>query len=94
MGASVFRIVQVDNPHSFLIAQNDSGNKYNPGAWSRFDWTYDDSDVLWYCQTAYAAESQEAAQQTAAADASNLAAGCSGFAWSRLTAGSSDAGSN
>ncbi len=89
---SVFHITQVDNPHSFLIARNDIANLYNPSAWSRFDWTYDDEDDLWFCQTAYNAESEQAAQQTAAADAGNLAAGCNGFPWSKLSDAAGDAG--
>ena len=40
------------------------------------------ADKLWYCQTAYAAESEEAALATEAADATNPAEeGCGGFSW-------------
>jgi len=82
---SVFHLSQVDNAQSFAIAQNDCANAYFPGAWSRFDWTYDAAQSLWYCQTAYDAASAELALQTPAADAQNLDTGCGGFAWAKLT---------
>lgn len=85
VGTSIFHLSQVDNTLSFAIAQNDCANAYNPGAWSRFDWTYDAAHSLWYCQTAYAAESAEQALQTPAANTQNLDTGCSGFPWSKLT---------
>jgi len=85
IGTSVFHLSQVDNTQSFAIAQNDCANAYFPGAWSRFDWTYDAAQSLWYCQTAYEAASAGQALQTPAANAQNLGAGCSGFPWSKLT---------
>ena len=40
---------------------------------------------LWYCQTAYAAETEEAAIATPEADATSPAeAGCGGFSWTQL----------
>ena len=72
-----------DNETGTIIAQNDASNAYNPDLWSRFDWEYV-ADKLWYCQTAYAAESEEAALATEAADATNPAEeGCGGFSWTR-----------
>jgi hypothetical protein len=85
MGSSNFHLSQVDNVDSFAIAQNDCANAYFPGEWSRFDWTYDAAHSLWYCQTAYNAESARQALQTPAANAQNLDTGCSGFPWSKLT---------
>lgn len=90
MDTSVFHLSLVDNTQLFAIAQNDCANPCYGGVcfggkWSRFDWTYDADNALRYCQTAYAAESREQALQTPAADAQDLDAGCSGFAWSKLT---------
>jgi hypothetical protein len=83
-GSSMFAITYVSNEDQMLVAQNDSGNGYYPDLWSRFDWT-ENEDGLWYCQTAYGAESEEAAMNTEAADASDPAnSGCSGFSWSKL----------
>jgi len=89
-GTSVFHLSQVDNVQLFAIAQNDCANPCYGGVcyggeWSRFDWTYDAAHALWYCQTAYEAPSAQQALQTPAADAQNLATGCSGFPWSKLT---------
>ena len=84
-GGSSFAISQFDNDEQFIIAQNSEDNAYNPGLWSRFDWASVDG-ALWYCQTAYAAESEEAALATPAADATNPAdGGCGGFSWTQLT---------
>ena len=83
---SVFHYSQFSNTNRFVIAQNDDANDYNAGKWSRFDWTWTSGDTqLWFCQTAYAAESEADALATAAADDTNPASsGCGGFAWSRL----------
>lgn len=83
MGDALFNIYKYDVDAEYAIAQNDGGNEYNPGKWSRLDWTIADGDV-YYCQSAYAAESAELAE-AASADAGNLAAGCGGFSWSELS---------
>ena len=70
--------------HTHAIARNDESNMSSPCAWSRFDWAYDGDD-LYYCQSAYAAESEEAALDSEPADAEDLEKGCSGFPWSQLT---------
>jgi hypothetical protein len=80
-GASAFNITTFDNTAKFLVAQNDVANAYNPGMWSRFDWTTYNS-ALWYCQVIYDAET--AAQAGAAADddaTDPSSAGCGGFPW-------------
>jgi hypothetical protein len=80
----VFHITQSNNAEGWLIAQNDSNNSWNPGDWSRFDWTWDGTQ-LWYCQTAYAAASEASALATPAADPSNPSvSGCDIFSWTRL----------
>ncbi len=84
-GTGVFQIAEYDNDGNWLVAQNDAANAYNPGLWSRMDWTVHES-TLYFCQTAYAAASQQAAKDTPAADATDPATtGCGGFAWSTLT---------
>ena len=86
-GSSVFNISKYDNDTYLVLAQNDASNEYFPELWSRFDWTTDSMGQLWYCQTAYDAESEEAATNATPPDATDPATGgCSGFSWSSLTA--------
>jgi hypothetical protein len=83
-GFSLFHYVRVRNGLDYLIAQNDAGNSFNPNLYSRFDWTVS-SDELYYCQIAFAAATADDAEANTAADRGNLATGCNGFAWSKLT---------
>ena len=81
---SLYHISQFDNDAGSIVAQNDSGNSYNPDLFSKFEWTMD-NDGLYYCQSAYNAATEEDAMN-AAADATDLTTGCGGFGWSSLTA--------
>ncbi len=80
----IYSFSSTDNAGNFAIARNDEANTYNPCLWSRFDWTFDGDD-LYYCQTAFDAADEQAANSTPAADAKDLETGCGGFAWSKLT---------
>lgn len=83
--SGLYNIAEYDNDGNWLVAQNDATNTYNPGMWSRMDWTTN-AGTLYYCQTAYAAETQQAAKDTPAADATDPeTAGCGGFSWTALT---------
>lgn len=82
MGA--FNLKARYNSQKFAIAQNDSGNGYNPNKWSRFDWTVSEGKT-YYCQTVYDAGRFEDAFNAEAADSDNLSAGCGGFGWSEFT---------
>jgi hypothetical protein len=81
----VFEICSVDNARKRIIAQNDSRNQFNPGKFSRFEWT-NFGNRLWYCQSVYDAPTATAADAAAPADPSNpVDGGCGGqFAWSTL----------
>ncbi len=80
----VFHIAEFSNAAGSAIAQNDAANAFFPSLWSRFDWTTYQTH-LYYCQTAYNATSQAAAEATAPANATNPSvAGCGGFAWTAL----------
>lgn len=84
-GSSVYHFASYDNAARFIIARNDQGNMYSPCLWSRFDWTVSGGE-LYYCMTAYAAASEEAARATPAADATDPATtGCGSFGWSKLS---------
>ena len=79
----VWHIARWDAASGAIFARNDAGNTYFPNRWSRFDTSVQGGQV-WYCQTAYAAASLADAVATPAADATDLAGGCAGFAWSEL----------
>lgn len=86
IGTSVFHISAFDNEAGWAVARNDQGNEWSPCLWSRFDWVETDSK-LYLCQTAFDAESEEAALEADAPDASKpTQTGCSGFPWSELIA--------
>lgn len=80
---SIHAIAEFDNKSMYVIAQNDEGNSFNPGLWSRFDWAWD-GDQLHFCQSVYDGPSIDDARD-GGADASDLTTGCGGFAWSTLT---------
>ena len=79
---SVFHITQATG--EYIVAQNGLSNDWNPGLWSRFDYYEDDSAQTYYCQTAYAADSEAAALATESSDTSDLDGGCNGFSWSEF----------
>ena len=83
-GTSTFAILTYDNETDTAIAQNGSDNPFSADLFSRFDWLVDGS-TLYICQTAYDAETAEAADAVTPADSTDLTGGCSGFAWSILT---------
>jgi len=81
---SVFHITQYSNDTQYVIAQNHATYNFFPDKWSRFDWV-EKEGTLYYCQTAYNADSEQLALD-ATADASDPATtGCGGaFAWSSI----------
>ena len=83
---SEFKLLTYSNREKYAIAMNSPDNAYNPGAYSRFDWTIDTDGVVHYCQTRFDAASAQEAYETAASDASDLAAGCGSFSWTALSA--------
>jgi hypothetical protein len=84
-GGAVYHIAAYSNREHWIVARNDQTNSFNPCLWSRFDWT-EQGGVLYYCQAAFAAESEEAARAVPASDASDPATkGCGSFPWSALT---------
>ena len=77
-------VTQYDNDAQFIIAQN-SPDSWAPGLWSKYNWTTDDDDDLFYCQIAYDAATEADALAVTDADGSDLAAGCNGFSWTNMT---------
>lgn len=83
---AVYHISAFNNAQHWVVARNDQANGFFPCLWSRFDWT-EKGGVLYYCTTAYNAESEEAALAAPAANASDPeATGCGNFPWTSLTA--------
>jgi hypothetical protein len=81
---AAFEVCSVDNTRKRIIAQNDGRNAFNPGKYSRFEWTTF-GNRLWYCQTVFDAPDASAADAAPPADASNpVDKGCGQFAWSTL----------
>lgn len=80
--AGSFAISQWSNEEMWLVAQNAETNTYNPGNWSRFDWTWD-GEQLYYCQSLFDGATIDDAL-AASANAGDLAMGCGGFPWSQL----------
>ena len=60
-GTSRFDIAHADADSGWLVAQNAASNEYYPGLWSKFEWL-EDSAQLYYCQTAFDAADQTAAE--------------------------------
>ena len=81
-GDSLFHVTDYSNEGSWIVAQNDEYNEYNPLLWSKFEWTWDADGELYYCQSAYDAATEEDAFAAEGADATDLSGGCGGFGWS------------
>lgn len=72
---------------SYLIAQNDSTNRYDPGKWSRIDWIKLDAMAPWewaYCLSAYNAPTPDSAEATHLARPDTPRTGCNGHPYTRL----------
>ena len=86
----IFHVCSVDNKKDFLVAQNSSGNDFNPSKFSRFEW-FGENGQLFYCQQVFDADTAMDAADfstTPAADTSNVNdEGCRDngqFPWSQL----------
>lgn len=80
-------IYKINAEEQYLIVQNDLINDFNPGKFSRFDWTLQ-NDTLYYCQTTFDSQSPSAAEAADLSDDSNPAtSGCgtSNFSWTTLS---------
>ncbi len=85
-GNSSFIISKIEADSDYLIARNDAGNAYFGDKYSRFDWTVDAAGDLYFCQTAYNADTATEAEAVAGADTTSPSSGgCGGFAWSKLS---------
>lgn len=84
-GEAVFHITRINNRSGYLVTHNDPDNQWSPGLWSRFDWAWDNTGQLYYCQIVFDAKSAGEAEANKNADATDIQAGCAGFGWSHLS---------
>lgn len=85
--ATKYHIIKWVPAQQYLIAKNDANNKTDGNKYTRIDYmTFDGmAPYLWgYCLTAYDAETDLIATQTAAADRQNPKKGCNGYPFSRM----------
>src|SRR6478609_5106634 len=71
----------------YLIAQNDSANRYAPGLWTRIDWVKLDGMHPWewaFCLSAYEAPTADSAEATHVVDPETPRTGCNGYPYSRM----------
>lgn len=83
MGTSFFDLFDFSNDERWAIAENAADNEFFPESFSRFEWTREGGQ-LYFCQSVFAASTEEDAREAPRADASDLVAGCGGFPWSSL----------
>jgi hypothetical protein len=83
-GSFSFEISQYSNEEHVVIAQNSADNEYNPSLWSKFQWTYDLQESLFYCQISFDSATEDDAISIAPANPTDLEAGCGGFGWTML----------
>eukprot|EP00729_Bicosta_minor_P015939 gene15939-16233_t len=78
-----YNIKYTDRNGTFLVAQNDAGNTWDAGEWSRYDWVFNKSIPLPYefgfCMAAWNASTEEGAKQAIGVDYNDLYKGC--FGW-------------
>ena len=79
-----FEISQYNNEEHVVIAQNAADNEWNPSLWSKFQWTYDPQQNLFYCQVSFDAADEADAISTPPADPTNIESGCNLFGWTML----------
>lgn len=79
-----FEISQYNNEEHVVIAQNAADNEWNPSLWSKFQWTHDPQQNLFYCQVSFDAAAEADAISIPPADPTSLETGCGGFGWTML----------
>jgi len=83
-GSSVCQITIIDEPAEYVVGQNDASNPQHGGLWSRFDWTYQGSD-LYACHVVENASISLAAIGNSTADSADITSGCNGASWLTLS---------
>jgi hypothetical protein len=82
-------LVRWDNTDNWAVTQNAADAPFGPGTFTVLVWTEPLAGKFYYCTAAFGFETQaaaEAADRTMPDGSDPEAAGCSGFAWTRMTA--------
>ncbi len=82
-----YHIIKWNPDEQFLIAKNDERNKSDGNKYTRIDYmTFNGMEpFLWgFCLTAYKANTDKEAEDTAIADRKNPKKGCGGYPFSRM----------
>jgi hypothetical protein len=82
-----FHIRTWHSDKGYLIAQNDTTNRYAPGKWTRIDWVKLEGMPPWewaFCLTAYEASTADSAEATRVAHPETPRTGCNGYPYSRM----------
>lgn len=82
-----YHIIKWNTKKQYLIAKNGSGHKTDENKYSRIDYMTFEGMAPWqwgFCLTAYKAETDTEAEQTANADRKNPKKGCNGYPFSRM----------
>lgn len=82
-----YHIIKWNTKKQYLIAKNGSGHKADENKYTRIDYMTFEGMALWqwsFCLTAYKAETDTEAEQTANADRKNPKKGCNGYPFSRM----------
>ncbi|MBO6535509.1 MAG: hypothetical protein JJ966_04760 [Balneolaceae bacterium] len=85
--ADVYHIKKWNLKDQYIIAQNDSMNAYDPGAWTRIDWINLENmePFEWaFCLGIYNAGSAQAAEAFTETNPQTPRTGCNGFPFSRM----------
>lgn len=85
--AARYHIFRWQPEREYLIAQNDSANKSDPGLWTRIDWLKLEgmAPYEWgFCLSAYKAPSAATAESVTVARRDTPRTGCNGFPFSRM----------
>lgn len=82
-----YHIIKWNVKEQYLIAKNGSGHKTDENKYTRIDFMTFEGMAPWiwgFCLTAYKAQTDTEAEQTATTDRKNPKKGCNGYPFSRM----------
>lgn len=82
-----YHIVKWNTNEQYVIAKNGNGHKADENKYTRIDFMTFEGMAPWqwgFCLTAYKAQTDAEAEQTAASDRQNPKKGCNGYPFSRM----------
>lgn len=82
-----FNIIEWNMKGQYIIAKNDSSNKFDAGLYTRIDWMKFENQApyTWgFCYSTYNAPTADSAKNVNVVDRVNPKIGCNGFPFSRM----------